>query len=344
MIKDLTLSDREYIERALKKKVPVKEIAAFLERSLSCIYREIKKGQVEQLDSATLEKKKVYLSDYAHKLYRDNKHKSGMKSTYNPEDPDIQKVMDLIRYEKYSPEAALMKTGCKMVCVKTIYNWIRQKQVEGLTLQDLPYIREKKKKKKKTLKRIQKPKEKLIESRPAEASDREVYGHWEMDTVYSSKDDKSALLVLTERKTRQELMIQTKDRTMKSILSGLNRLERKLGARCFREHFKTITCDNGVEFSDWESMEKSHINKTMKRTEIYYAHPYSSYERGSNENVNKMIRRHIPKGDDIGLYDKKEIQDIENWINNYPRKIFNGLSANAYLISIGIQPIRSMII
>ena len=342
MIKDLTRSDREYIERALKKKVPVKEIAAFLDRSLSCIYKEIKKGTVEQIDSS-LESKQVYLSDYAHNCYRSNKKKSGARNKYDPEDPEIQAMINLIRKEKYSPEAALLQAGCKKICVKTIYNWVRNKQIEGLTLQDLPYAKPKTRRKVKILKRIQKPIEKLIEKRPEEIKERNTYGHWEMDTVYSSKDDKTALLVLSERLSRDEIIIQTADRTMKSIIKGLNHLERTIGAKTFRENFKTITCDNGVEFSDWEALEKSAINKKLKRTTIYFCHPYSSYERGTNENTNKMIRRHIPKGDDIGLYSKKDIQDIQNWINNYPRKILGGLSAHAYLESIGIQPISTLL-
>ena len=60
-----------------------------------------------------------------------------------------------------------------------------------------------------------------------------------------------------------------------------------------------------------------------KRTKVYYAHPYSSFERGSNENANKLIRRFIPKGADISSYSDEKIKYIENWINNYPRRIFN---------------------
>lgn len=78
--------------------------------------------------------------------------------------------------------------------------------------------------------------------------------------------------------------------------------------------------DNGCEFINQELIEKSVITK-KKRTTAYYAHPYRSWERGSNENTNKIIRRFIPKGANIGNYSKKEIKTIENWINNYPRKI-----------------------
>lgn len=61
---------------------------------------------------------------------------------------------------------------------------------------------------------------------------------------------------------------------------------------------------------------------------MYFAHPYSSWERGTNENINKMIRRFIPKGVDISSFTEKEIQRIQNWINHYPRKILDGKSAN----------------
>ena len=67
------------------------------------------------------------------------------------------------------------------------------------------------------------------------------------------------------------------------------------------------------------------------KTKIYYCHPYSSWERGSNENANKLIRRFIKKGEDISQYTDRQIKDIENWINNLPRKIFNGLSSNDML-------------
>jgi IS30 family transposase len=97
--------------------------------------------------------------------------------------------------------------------------------------------------------------------------------------------------------------------------------------KLFSETFKTITCDNGCENLDFEGIENSVRNK-RKRTKVYYAHPYSSWERGTNENINKMICRFIPKGIDISAFSVKQITQIQHWINNYPRRIFNGLSAN----------------
>ena len=77
-------------------------------------------------------------------------------------------------------------------------------------------------------------------------------------------------------------------------------------------------------------MEKSIYNKVMKRTKVYYCHPYNACERGSNENANKLIRRWIPKGAHISDFTDQYIKDLQEWINNYPRKIFDYLSANEY--------------
>lgn len=157
-----------------------------------------------------------------------------------------------------------------------------------------------------------------------EIEERESIGHWEMDTVRGQQGkSKKSLLVLTERKSRIEIIDLLKDGTSKQVIKALNRLERELGEKKFREIFKTITVDNGVEFSDWKGMERSRRNK-RNRTKIYYCHPYSSYERGSNENQNKLIRYHIPKGVDFDDFTKSQVKIIEAWINEYPRKLFSG--------------------
>lgn len=95
----------------------------------------------------------------------------------------------------------------------------------------------------------------------------------------------------------------------------------------FSKLFKTITVDNGVEFSDYQGMKRSLLHEG-DRTKIYYCHAYSSYERGSNENANKLIRRHIPKGHDIDKYDDTYVKHIQDWINAYPRKVLGWSCAN----------------
>ena len=112
-----------------------------------------------------------------------------------------------------------------------------------------------------------------------------------------------------------------KDRTAESVIKALDRIEQKYGPVLFRKIFQTITFDNGGEFADVDRLERPPLRKTWKRTKFYFCHPYSSYERGSNECQNKMIRRSFPKGTYFGNVTDAEVARAEQWMNNYPRKI-----------------------
>lgn len=160
-----------------------------------------------------------------------------------------------------------------------------------------------------------------IEKRPLSVLSREEFGHWEMDCVEGKKGTKKTLLVFTERKTRLELIRIMSEKTSKNVVKALDRLEQKFGAETFSHIFKSITVDNGSEFENVEGIERSTHGGT--RTKVYYCHPYSGWERGSNENQNKLIRRHYPKGCDFTHTTAAEIQKVEDWINNYPRKMFD---------------------
>ena len=146
-----------------------------------------------------------------------------------------------------------------------------------------------------------------------------------MDLVVGS--GKACLLVLTERASRKELIFKIPDKRQQSVEEALDKLERKHRSK-FKERFKSITMDNGSEFLNTERLEGSCIYEGEKRTICYYAHSYSAWERGSNENANKLIRRFIPKGTDIGKFTASDIRRIEQWINNYPRRIFEYRTAN----------------
>ena len=82
-----------------------------------------------------------------------------------------------------------------------------------------------------------------------------------------------------------------------------------------------FTFDNGTEFAAAEELERSCVNKHLPRTKVYFCHPYSSWERGTNENTNGMIRRRFSKGTNFAAVTNAQIVQAENWINNYPRKI-----------------------
>ena len=159
-----------------------------------------------------------------------------------------------------------------------------------------------------------------IEDRVEEVNNRIGYGHWEGDCVKGPLGTRTSLFTLTERKSLEEIIIKLEQATQEEVQKALDGLEKKHGAD-FKVKFKTITFDNGSEFLDWKSLEVSILEPSRQRTTTYFAHAYSSWERGTNENQNRMIRRFIPKGTDIAEVSEQEIKTIETWMNNYPRKI-----------------------
>lgn len=246
-------------------------------------------------------------------------------------------IEDKIVNEDYSPAAVLgeLKAQGKegdfsvTVCVTTLYSYIDKGIFLKLSNKNLPV----KKNKKRNYKKVQRQQKRAaagesIDKRPKEIDTREEFGNWEMDSVLGQRGkSKNTLLVLTERKTRNEIIFKLPDHTDEAVVAALDRLERKWGADMFKRVFKTITVDNGSEFADAEGLQRSIINEGEKRTKVYYCHPYSSWERGTNEVTNKMIRRKIPKGTNFDDRTEEEVESIENWINGYPRKIHGYHSA-----------------
>lgn len=328
--------ERYQLEVLLLKKTPVKEIAKLLNKSKSTIYREISLGTVEMVDT-NLKPYKKYCADRGQQVQDERSHNKGRELKIGNDLEFVKFMEDMILNKKYSPVAILAHiqkenlTFKTKVCYKTIYNYIHSGVFLNVKSSNLPMPR----------KKINKISEKKrisrnhinhtsIEERPKEVYKRLSYGHWELDTVESGKGDKTCLFVFTERMTREELIFKAPGKSEENLIRILNRMERNLSAPVFRETFKSITCDNGCEFLNQPAMEKSIYNKVMKRTKIYYCHPYNACERGSNENANKLIRRWIPKGAHISEFTDQYIKDIQDWMNNYPRKIFDYLSANEY--------------
>lgn len=210
------------------------------------------------------------------------------------------------------------------VCTSTVYNAIDKGYFTHITNKDLPIRRNKKRHKKKAV-RVQKRDiaGTSIEDRPEDILTREEFGHWEMDSVIGARGkSKNTLLTIFERKTRQPIIYKQSDKSSASVVAALDALEKKMGDK-FYAVFKSITVDNGTEFADCEGIERSCIYPGKKRTQVYYCHPYCSSERGSNENGNRMIRRKIPKGTNFDNMSKKEIAQVQKWLENYPRRMFS---------------------
>lgn len=332
----ITEAERYQIEILLKKKYSVREVAESIGHEYHTVLYEIKKGTVKQLDTHLAEHY-VYKADYAQMMTEKNMSNRGRNLKIGNDYKLVGYIEDMVKNKKYSPDALLYyarNEGLQFntsICRSTIYNYFNMGLFLNVTFQDLPYKKRKKEKKEKESKvSLNNRTGRSIDKRDKGIMERKTYGHWEMDTVVGGQGKgKSCLLVLSERMTRDEIIIKMKNKTSASVIHALNMLERKLGSKKFREKFKTITCDNGVEFLNSKGIEKSRY--TMgNRTTIFYCHPYSSWERGTNENINRMIRRFFPKGIDFDTISKKDVQRVEDWINNYPRKIFDGLSSKQY--------------
>lgn len=331
--KHFTWEDRvrlEALDRALypgRQPANLTELARQLGRHRSSVSREYRRGTVMNKNSQ-LEVFPVYSArkgqDQANATAL-NKGPRGRLTNRIAED-----IRDLIIEKKRSPYAALriLRQAGKhawLPCARTVYYAIDAGLI-GVSREQLPY------------KPVGKPPKKAgrrmaytnargrsINERPQAADDRSEYGHWEMDTVVGGTGTSPAcLLVLTERKFRQEIIRKIPARTQEAVVRALKHLEHE-PLSIFKD-MKTITCDNGCEFLDFKAIERSSVHGGS-RCEVFFAHPYSSFERGSNENANRIIRRFIPKGADISLFTRKQIQKIEDWINTLPRKLLDGLSA-----------------
>ena len=201
----------------------------------------------------------------------------------------------------------------QIVCTRTLYNYVDQGLL-AIRNSDLP----EKLKRNTKIHRVHKNKKKLgrsIEERPKEINDRKEFGHWECDLVLGHKTrDDQVLLTLSERMSREFLILRIPDKTAASVMSAFQTLHKQYSEH-WNEIFKTITTDNGSEFADLSNLEE------VSNTLVYYAHPYTSCDKGTVERHNGLIRRFIPKGDYINNYSLQEIIDIETWCNSLPRKI-----------------------
>lgn len=323
--KQFSFNDRLRLETLLKAKHKPKEIAEILHFHISTIYREMERGRFEALNS-DLTTEERYSPDIAQEKKNENLAAKGADLKIGKEQAFADRIEEIIINDGYSPAAALAKIKEEgfdfTVCVTTLYSYIDKGVFLNLTNKELPVKRKDKKRVYRQTTQKRASKGESIENRPKEIDSREEFGHWEMDTVVGARGvSKKSLLVLTERKTRKEIIMLLKEHTAAAVVKALDKLERKLGKK-FREIFKSITVDNGSEFADYEGMERSRRSK-KKRTKVYYCHPYSSWERGSNENQNKLVRRHIPKGINFDDKTQKDIDNIAEWINNYPRRILD---------------------
>lgn len=252
-------------------------------------------------------------------------------------DPEmVEYFEDKLLKEYYSPDAAVMALEREehpfkiTLCTRTIYNYIEKGYLGSVMLSDLPRQGKQSKRRYRSVRR--RPIDllgKSIEERAASINERTEFGHWEMDCIESGRGDRTALLTLVERMSRKTLIFKLTSQSQDQVIKALNQVEAEMGTETFKGVFKSITVDNGSELLSAKRMMTSiDTEETSYRTQIYYCHPYVSYERGTNEVINGHIRRFIPKGSSISDYSLRQIKAIEQWINAYPRRVLGGQSAD----------------
>lgn len=318
-MKHLTYKDRNKIEFMYNHGYSMKEISRDLGFHFSTIYREIQKGLYTALDTHLVEYTR-YSSDKAQARVNFNNSSKGKNLKIGKDFETLKKIEHLIKNRKYSPQAALTRLKEKGelktdLSYGTVYRYIDEGLFPTLKRSDLPY-RPKRKRKQKQTSHIYTDKKNPIETRPIEATNRLSFGHWEIDSIIGTKEKGQTLITLTERLTNYCLVYRSNDKSWQSTLEVINKIKKQFGAS-FSEIFKTITCDNGTEFSTSVQWQKENLPPT------YYCHPYCSSERGQNEKNNGMLRRWFPKSTKIEDYTDQYIQEAQEWLNTYPRPQYN---------------------
>lgn len=311
--------ERIRLEEKLRYKVPVAQIARELGFCQRTIYNEIKRGRY--LHTCDYWDEWRYSAEKGQAVQDRNRQNKGRGLKIGKDRALSDFLEDKILREKCSPAVALELARRKgfqtSICVQTLYNYIDGGLFVRLTN---AHLLEKPKRRPKTEEksRVVHPDLPSIVDRPAEIGERAEYGHWEMDLVVGPQEGSgAALLTLTERRTRQELIFKLPDKRAASVRAVFDKLERTTPD--FYQRFKTITTDNGPEFLEHDLLIKSVLGG--KRFTVYYCHSYAAWEKGTNEVHNRMIRRWFPKGTDFAKVSQRKIKAVEYWMNHYPRKI-----------------------
>lgn len=308
----MTYTDRLIIEKLYNSgKTSYRTIANITGFNVSSVYREIQRGLYDHLDSKTYKIVKRYSATIAHEDAQYQATIKGSQIKLGSRHDYAHHISSRITAGE-SPDAIvgdLRRNGQWTVSTTTLYRYIDKGYIPNITNKNLLIKSRQKKRKYRKTKAAHAPRGMSIEKRPETINNRSTFGNWEMDLVVG-KRHKYPLLVLTERKTRFEIIHKLPNKTTLSITDALSTITFQFP----RNTFQTITVDNGSEFSDYQTMKQL-------TSEVYYCHPYTSCERGSNENANRIIRRFLPKGTDFTAITQNDIDYIASTMNNMHRKI-----------------------
>ena len=333
--KHLNGEERFYIAKQHQAGDSIRAIARSLGRSPSTISNELKRGTVEQIQQGR--KVMSYLNEAGQSAYERSREASKKQYKLLKVSPFIEWVERKVLKDHWSFDAAVgyaitnhLFLPSQMVCTKTLYNYLRLGLINVKAL-DLPLLLKRSTKKLHTRKH-KRALGRSIDERPASVDERTEFGHWELDSVRGIKDkEDDILLTLVERKSRLYVVLRCAsakaDDVKETLKEWLLSVQSELP---LHKVCRTITADNGREFASISELEALGI-------QVYYAHPYSAWERGSNERHNGLLRRCIPKGTPIKSVPESVLKRSVAWCNTLPRKILGYESPlNAFKRDLGL--------
>lgn len=294
---DLSKAERLEIKILLDKGYSMRAIGRAMKRSPNTISYELKENKV----NGVYDPQKAHLKAQTRKKYRRFQYSKIEKY------PEIKEIIIEKLKKHWNPDeiAGWLKDNKPDLYVSksAIYNWLHTGR--GDRYCDLLYSqRHYVKKHKKKTERVLIPERIGIEERPSGAENRTRYGHYESDTIVSSKGGTGAILVLIERKSRHVHLWKLENLKPRGVSDRIRRIRDQI-------KMNSITFDNGIENIYHQDIGVS----------TYFCDPYSSWQKGTVENVNKMIRRYIPKGTDLVTVSQGDLDEIAARINRKPRKI-----------------------
>ena len=307
----LTDHERFVIYHLIYIGLPKAEIARRLKRDKSTISREIKRNT-----DATGQ----YLYDTAERLTR--RRRMAAASRPRTDDPALMTYVEAKIKKKWSPDEIAVrlqtdppkKLQGKTISHSTIYRWIwsNRKRAERLKVHLRVGYKKRRKVYGKPSKRGQIPNRVSIEERPEIVEERSRIGDWEGDTVVG-KGRSGYVMTNVDRASRYLVARKVKRATAQAVADAIYQAMRRMPA----DKRKTETFDNGREFSKHETIAR------LLKMDVYFAHPYSSWERGTNENTNGLLRQYLPKSRDFSTLTDTELASYVWQLNNRPRKCLN---------------------
>ena len=324
--KHLTYGEMQKIEAYKALDLSNRKIASLLGRSPQTINNAIntasvtQKSQQKQNGKTYTYYKMVYSTDVHYDIYLQNRLNCGRRPKWVDTNRFIEWADQKMLEDKWSPDTViheakgLFDSGL-VPSTSTLYNWIDSGIMRTKNIDLLEKVGRKPRTTKGLTRRNIKVLGTSIEERPKSIENRQEFGHWEIDTVVGKIDaDEPVLLTLVERKTRFEKIFKIAgqradavDKTLQTFIQSLKGLDSQI--------FKTVTSDNGSEFANL-----SHLSK---KTDVYFCHPFASFERGTSENQHKIIRRFLPKHQSFKEVSDRQVQRIQQWMNDYPRRILD---------------------